>query len=60
MNLLNRVAMPGIFIFLNGFSMLEIKPLYGFQNVHASQLPWEEEGFYSASIPITKGGKVGQ
>ena len=59
-NLLNRVAMPRIFIFLNGFSILEIKLLYGFQSVHAPQPPCEEEGFYSASIPITKGGKGGQ
>ena len=57
MNLLNRVAMPGIFIFLNGFSILEIKLLNGFQSVHAPQPIWEEEGFYSASIPITKGEK---
>ena len=39
MNPLNRVAMPGFFIFLNGSSILEIILLYGFQSVHALQPP---------------------
>ena len=50
--------MPGIFIFLYGFSIIEIKiVLCGFQIVSTLQPLCEKRKFYSASIPIIKGDK---
>ena len=51
--------MPRIFIFLNGFSISEIKLLYGFQSVHAPPATVRRGRVLFSLYPDNKRGKMG-